>query len=367
MTTTPPLDGIKVLDFSELLPGPFFTQSLADLGASVIKVERPPHGDNARLLGAGGFEAVNRGKRSLLVNLKQEDAREELYALADEADILVETYRPGVMARLGMDAETVRARNPRLIYVSLTGYGQDGPWAHWPGHDINYLAAAGALALTGTDEDWPASNLGLPVADLCGSSSALSATLAALYQRRATGEGQYLDVSITDSVLHWMTARIGAFRSDGKSDLAAQRAVTVTKPAYGAFACRDGRHVTIAALEDHFWMRLVEAIDMGPFASADYARMPARKAAAEAINRQIASACRDRDADELLRDLVCHDIPAAPVVAPSDLHEVPQFAAREMWASDGELALPRFPVRLDGAHDAVGAPTLDDYRLNKDS
>jgi len=365
--TASPLDGIKVLDFSELLPGPFFTQSLADLGATVIKVERPPHGDNARLLGAGGFEAVNRGKRSLVVDLKQEDSRAELYALADDADIVVETYRPGVMTRLGMDAATLRARNPRLIYVSVTGYGQDGPWAHWPGHDINYLAAAGALALTGTEDEWPASNLGLPVADLCGASSALSATLAALYQRTATGEGQYLDVSITDAVLHWMTARIGAFRNDGKSDLASQRAVTVSKPAYGAFACNDGRHITIAALEDHFWIRLVQALDMGPFADTDYFKMSMRKTAADAINQHIASLCRERGADELLQDLTSRDIPAAPVLAPSDLHEVPQFSDRDMWTSEGELALPRFPVRLAGARDAVGAPTLDDYRQHKDS
>lgn len=367
MIAAAPLAGIKVLDFSELLPGPFVTQAFADLGAAVLKVERPPHGDNARLLGAGGFEAVNRGKRSLLVDLKDSTARADLLTLADEADIVVETYRPGVMKRLGMDAATLCARNPRLIYVSLTGYGQDGPWSQWPGHDINYLAAAGALALTGSDSDWPASNLGLPVADLCGASTALSATLAALYQRSVSGQGQHLDVSITDAVVHWMTARIGVFRNDGKRDLADQRAITVTKPAYGAFACRDGRHITIAALEDHFWRRLVDAIDLGPYSAPEFASIAARKSVGKEINSQIASACGQWDADALLAHLVASDIPAAPVVAPSDLHEVPQFAARGIWATPGELALPRFPVRLVGAHDAVGTPALGEYRLSKES
>ncbi|MFP5476993.1 MAG: CoA transferase, partial [Gammaproteobacteria bacterium] len=180
----PPLAGITVLDFSELLPGPFFTQMLAEMGAEVIKVERPPHGDNARRLGPGGFEAVNRGKKSVLLDLKDEAGRARAHALLAGADVLVESYRPGVMTRLGLDHASLQAAHPRLVYVSLSGYGQDGPWAQLPGHDINYLAAAGVMALSGEPGGPPAPGFGLPAADLCGAMYALSATLAALLQRQ---------------------------------------------------------------------------------------------------------------------------------------------------------------------------------------
>ena len=152
-TTRPPLADITVVDFSELLPGPFFTQALAEMGARVIKIERPPHGDNARRLGAGGFSAVNRGKESLLVDMKDEAQRAQVRQLVASADIVVESYRPGVMARLGMDFASLQATCPRLIYVSLSGYGQAGPWAKLPGHDINYLAAAGVGTLLIADDD----------------------------------------------------------------------------------------------------------------------------------------------------------------------------------------------------------------------
>src|SRR3990167_7800827 len=209
-TTRPPLADITVVDFSELLPGPFFTQALAEMGARVIKIERPPHGDNARRLGAGGFSAVNRGKESLLVDMKDEAQRAQVRQLVASADIVVESYRPGVLA------------------VSGEAGGQ------------------------------PALGVGLPVADLCGAMYALSSTLAALFQRESTGQGQHLDVALTDCALHWMNPRLGTYRESGAATLEAQREVTLVKPAYGAFACLDGRYLSIAALEDHFWQRLCQ-------------------------------------------------------------------------------------------------------------
>jgi CoA:oxalate CoA-transferase len=359
-----PLDGITVVDFSELLPGPFFTQSLAELGARVVKIERPPAGDNVRRMGPGVFEAVNRGKQSLLVDLKDEAQRAEVRALIGTADVVVESYRPGVMARLGLDAASLRAAFPRLVYVSLSGYGQEGPWADLPGHDINYLAAAGVLAVSGVPGGGPAQSFGLPVADLCGAMYALSSTLAALYQRGHTGQGQHLDVSLADCALHWMNPRVGAYREAGAHTLEAQREATLVKPAYGAFACRGGRHVSIAALEDHFWVRLCEALDLAPYGGDAFRAMKARKAVAGAINARIAEVLADRDADEVFGLLQRHDVPAAPVVAPSQVAALPQFTQRGKFEAGATLPVARYPVPMAGVRPgALGAaPALDSAR-----
>ncbi len=352
----PPLAGITVVDFSELLPGPFFTQSLAEMGARVVKIERPPHGDNARRLGAGGFAAVNRGKESLLVDMKDEAQRAQAHELVASADVVVESYRPGVMARLGMDFASLQSICPRLVYVSLSGYGQAGPWANLPGHDINYLAAAGVLAVSGEAGGQPALGVGLPIADLCGAMYALSSTLAALFQRENTGLGQHLDVSLADCALHWMNPRLGTYREGGAATLAAQREVTLVKPAYGAFACRDGHFLSIAALEDHFWKRLCEAVDLAPFDGEAYQLFKQRKPHAQAINQRIAEVVKDRDADALFELLRHHDVPVAPVVEPAQLVSLPQFATRAKFEAGDHMPLARFPVPLAGMTEGALGP-----------
>ncbi len=363
MTTTavlPPLHGITVVDFSELLPGPFLTQNLAEMGARIIKIERPPHGDNARHLGQGAFEAMNRGKQSLLVDLKDENQRDTVRELITSADVVVESYRPGVMARLGLDAASLCQAHPKLIYVSLSGYGQTGPWADLPGHDINYLAAAGVLAVSGTPDGPPAQSFGLPVADLCGTMYGLSATLAALFQRQTTGRGQYLDVALADCALHWMNPRLGAYRSAGAITLPAQREATLVKAAYGAFQCKDGRYVSIAALEDHFWKRLCTVMDLSPFDGAEYATHKSRKTVADAINLRIGQAMQHLDSQAAFELLCRHDVPAAPVVPPAELRTQPHFASRGKFAPGDDLPLVRFPVPLEGMGgvDLASAPRL---------
>lgn len=356
----PPLEGITVIDFSELLPGPFLTQNLAELGAQVIKIERPPRGDNARTLGAGAFEAVNRGKQSVLADLKDEGQRARVRDLIASADILVEAYRPGVMARLGLDAASLRKEFPRLIYVSLSGYGQTGPWADLPGHDINYLAAAGVLAVSGTPGGAPAQSFGLPVADLCGAMYAMSATLAALFQRQSTGQGQHLDVSLADCALHWMNPRLGAYRTSGATTLQEQRDSTLVKAAYGAFQCRDGNYLSIAALEDHFWKRLCAALDLAPFDAEGYGSHKARKAVADEINGRIAQVIRTMDSQEAFELLRQHDVPAAPVVTPMQLSTQLHFVSRGKFARGGAMPLVRFPVPMNGvtSADLHAAPAL---------
>lgn len=358
--TRPPLQGITVVDFSELLPGPFLTQNLAEMGARIIKIERPPHGDNARHLGQGAFEAVNRGKQSLLVDLKDEAQRAQVRELIASADVVIESYRPGVMARLGLDAASLCHAYPKLIYVSLSGYGQTGPWADLPGHDINYLAAAGVLAVSGQPDGAPAQSFGLPVADLCGTMYALSATLAALFQREATGRGQHLDVALADCALHWMNPRLGAYRSAGARTVQAQREATLVKAAYGAFRCKDGRYVSIAALEDHFWKRLCAALPLAPFDGPEYATHKARKAAADAINLRIGQAMQPLQSREAFELLCRHDVPSAPVVHPAELSSQAHFASRGKFATGDDMPWVRFPVAMEGmgGTELDGAPAL---------
>ena len=161
-----PLDGIRVVDFSELLPGPFLSQSLVEMGAEVIKIERAPHGDPLRRSSPGLFAMVNRGKSSVMLNLKAEADRERAHALITGADVMIEGFRPDVMARLGLDPAALVEQHPRLIVLSLSGYGQTGPMRKVPGHDLNYLALAGVTALCGRPDGPPEHTFGLPVADL---------------------------------------------------------------------------------------------------------------------------------------------------------------------------------------------------------
>ncbi|MBC7954969.1 MAG: CoA transferase [Cytophagales bacterium] len=346
-----PLSGVRVLDFSELLPGPFLTQSLVELGADVLKVERPPHGDTARRLAPALFEAVNRGKRCVRADLKNDEQRAQVRQLADEADVLVESYRPGVLARLGFDYEVLQQSNPRLIHVSLTGYGASGPRAHWPGHDINYLAASGSLALApeGGAPAYP-----LPVADLGGAVYALAAVNAALFQRERTGRGQRLDISLTDCMLHWMNTRLATFRHTGANEVVAQRRTVRTRPAYGVFTCRDGLQLSLGALEDHFWWALVESLRLDDWRDAAYRLYAGRMPQAEAINRSIAAALQGLDRAEAVGQLAAADVPVFELLAPYELASNEQFAVRGLFTDTTSGALCRFPVRMEGVRAPPG-------------
>lgn len=343
-----PLAGVRVLDFSELLPGPFLTQSMVELGADVLKAERPPHGDAARRMAPALFDAMNRGKRCFTADLKDDTQRAAVLALADEADVLVEAYRPGVLDRLGLGYDTLAARNPRLVYVSLTGYGATGPRAQWPGHDINYLAASGSLALT-SGSGTPA--FAVPVADLGGAVYALAAVNAALFQRERSGRGQRLDVSLTDCMLHWMNTRLVAFRHNGATDLAAQRRTVSARPGYGVFTCAEGEPLSVAALEDHFWKALVQALGLDVWQGDAFASYAKRMPHAQEINRDIGLALGGMPRAQAVSLLAEADVPVFEVLSPSELPDGEQFSARGLYTPTGSGALCRFPVRMEGVGD----------------
>ncbi len=358
--TAAPLDGIFILDFTELLPGPFLTQSLVEMGATVVKVERPPDGDRLRRAAPAVFASVNRGKTCQTLDLRLTQDRAAVHALIARADVLIEAYRPGVMARHGLDYDALRANYPGLIYLSLTGYGQTGPDAQLPGHDINYLAAAGALALSGSIGTPPQTGAGLPMADLCGSTYGLAALLAALYQRERTGLGQHLDVALTDSVAHWMNARLAPMRAAGL-DTSLARREALRRPAYGAFRCGDGRFISLAALEDHFWQRLVDTLTLTPYTDPIYLEGATRRAATVEINASLAAHFSTRDTDQVLTQLKNADVPVMEMIEPDHLANTPQFVARDLYVSTEAGPLCRFPVRLLG----MGAGTACDGKRDR--
>jgi len=261
-----PLEGMRVLDLTRLLPGPFCTLLLADMGADVIKVEDTDAGDYLRFtppLSSSGmsihFHTLNRNKRSIAIDLKRREGRELLLELATWADVLIEQFRPGVMERLELGYETIKEVNPSIIYCSLTGYGQDGPYRDVAGHDINYLGYAGVLDSTGAAEGPPVI-CGVQIADLGagGMFSAISILTAYIYMMK-TGEGQHLDVSMMDGSISWLTVNTGELFMTGKGPERGTQVLQGAFPCYNVYEAGDG-YMAVGALENKFWLRLCEIL-----------------------------------------------------------------------------------------------------------
>jgi crotonobetainyl-CoA:carnitine CoA-transferase CaiB-like acyl-CoA transferase len=318
---TGPLAGLRVVSLAEQYPGPYATLLMADMGAEVILVERPAGGDPARQF-PSFHESLNRGKRAVTIDLKDAAGREALRALVRSADVLLEGFRPGTMARLGFGFDDCARLNPALVYVSISGFGQTGPYRDRPAHDLSYQAIAGLMyrhARSGRAE--PAGDLA--VGDLSSAMFAAVGTLAALHERGRTGRGQHVDVSMTDGLVSWMTVMVGpTMNGEDPADIGAE-------PAYGTFRCADGRLLTLSvAHEDWFWRPLCQLLDMPDAAGLGH---EARVAGAGALRARIADAIGASPRDAWAHRLDAAAIPWGPV---NDLHEVaadPHFAARGMF------------------------------------
>lgn len=257
------LDGVRVLDLTRLLPGGFCTVLLADLGADVLKVEDTGMGDYVRWAPpfhegvedsakSALFLALNRGKRSIRIDLKQDAGREVLLRLVEEHDVVIEGFRPGVMDRLGVGYETMRERNPRIVYCAITGYGQTGPYTARSGHDLNYLGLIGMLDMSG-QAGGPPVQAASQIADIGGGGlMAAYAILAALREAERSGEGQLVDVSMADGALAWLSMAAASYLADGRVPGRGAESLTGGFVCYRPYACADG-HVTIGALEPKFW------------------------------------------------------------------------------------------------------------------
>ncbi|HEY1652206.1 MAG TPA: CoA transferase [Acidimicrobiales bacterium] len=330
------LSGLRVLDVSIWRPGPYATSLLVALGADVLKVE-PPGGDPMRQY-PGLFESINAGKRSVVLDLKDGDDRARALELVMEADALVEGFRPGVMARLGLDAETVRRANPAIVYCSISGYGQDDARASLPGHDVNYQAWAGALTPEGGSATMPQ----LPIADLAAGMSAAFGICAAVLGRQATGDGAHLDVSMTDVLATW-TGRTGGNEQNGDSDGGATSPAPV--PGYGLFATADDGQIALGVLsEQHFWSSLCGELGLGDVAGLSFEERSAR---GSEVQRAVAAAIAGRRRDELVDALTAVAVPVAPVLDRSGMLASAPF--------------PGFPIRLPLPEVSSAVPTLDQH------
>lgn len=259
-----PLHGVRVLDLTRLLPGPMCTLHLGDLGADVIKVEDTGAGDYAA---EAVRTLVNRNKRAIRIDLKQAAGVDVLLRLCEQADVLVEGFRPGVMERLGVGYATVARVNPRIVYCSLSGYGQTGPYRDAPGHDVNYSAFAGVADQMGSDSRALALS-NVPVADLLGGSmTAVMGILAALFDTARTGAGRHVDVAIADGLLAHAVVPLAALNTHGQTRPAGGDKLTGALPCYSMYATADGRFVAVGALEKKFWdsfCALIERADLKP-------------------------------------------------------------------------------------------------------
>lgn len=260
-----PLNGIRVLDLTRLLPGPVATMHLADLGADVVKIEDTGAGDYARGLGrrrdgdSVQFGLVNRNKRAMQLDLKQEAGREVFLRLARRADVIVEQFRPGVMAKLGVGYETVAAANRRIVYCSISGYGQDGPYAARAGHDINYIGYAGVGEQIGP-EGGPPVIPNFQIADLLGGALApVMGILAALIDARACGRGRYVDCAMTDATLAHAILPLVGLLEQGRTPARGTSMLSGGLPCYNVYRTSDGRYLAVGALERKFWERFCDA------------------------------------------------------------------------------------------------------------
>lgn len=298
------LDNVVVLDLTRLLPGATATACLAENGAEVIKIEQPGDGDYARTLAPEVFRATNAGKRSVSLNLKDPRARDLLLRLATKADVLIEGFRPGTMARLGLGYHALQAVNSRLIYASLTGYGQTGPYASLAGHDVNYLALGGVLGL----------NLpvipGIQIADLAaGAMQAVVRILLALLERARTGTGCYLDISMLAGVQSFLTVPLAAYRGTGREPQAGGEILSGRYACYNIYEASDGRWVAVGALEPKFWAELCRRIGCEDLVALQFAEGGMRGR----VKERVAAIFRTRTAQEWFDSLRDSDCCVTPV------------------------------------------------------
>lgn len=335
-----PLQGVQVLDLTRHLPGPLAAHLLADLGARVIKVEEPGLGDPIRQSpprreGRSALAALLlSGSESVTLDLKSSGARPVLEDLIARSDVLLEGFRPGTLARFGFAPDELRHRFPRLVICSLSGWGQDGPYAARAGHDLTYQALAGALAPTAA---MPA----LPLADLVGAWSVVAAVLAALVGRERSGQGSHIDASLYEAGLHANLVN-QAVETAGPQPVGRPLYLSGALPCYNLYRTGDGGWLALAALEPHFWLRFCNAAGRPDLVRLQYSDSGKAR---RRVERLLASRTRDEWMELCRRE----DVPAEPVLTAAEARATPQAQARGMM-SEGDDGLPRlaFPARFDG-------------------
>ena len=338
------LEGLKILDLTRLAPGPFATMLLGDMGADVLKVEDTGAGDYIRTTGephvkeSYTFLTLNRNKRSVCLNLKTEAGRGILKRLVRKYDVLIEQFRPGVMERLGVGFEALRRENPALIYCALTGYGQTGPMADEPGHDLNYLALSGVLDSIARPGEAPVIP-GVYIGDMTAGLWTVIAVLSAVYRRERTGEGEYVDLSIYESVLPLLNMYASAYFETGRAPEKKEK-----NAGYNIYETADGRYVTVAAAEPKFWARLCTMLGREDFIP----RLGDGPEGQAEMRETFAEIFRTKTRDEWTKLLYAQNAMYAPVLYLAEAFSSPQFTARGMeW---------RMQHPVEGGLRSIGSP-----------
>jgi len=359
------LEGIRIFDLSRMLPGPYCSMMLADLGAEVIKIEEPTSGDPTRrsppLIGgqSAPFAQVNRNKKSIAIDLKKSEGRDIFLKLASTADCVLEQFRPGVVDRLGINYATVAEVNPRIVYCSLTGFGQDGPHRERSGHDLNYLALSGVLGLT-TDERGKPVIPGVQVADLAGGMIAGFAILAALLAREKTGRGQYVDVSMFDVMLSMLPIP-AAHHFVGKTiPVGGKYVLSGAYPFYNVYQTSDEKFMTLGALEPKFWANFCKKIGRDDLIARQFDAGENRESLFDEV-RTIFNSKTQSEWIELMCDADCC---CEPVLSMAEAFEHAQTRAREMIRQGPSLTEQLgFSYKLSDTppREAIGAPALGEH------
>ncbi|MFI5995245.1 CaiB/BaiF CoA transferase family protein [Streptomyces sp. NPDC051362] len=361
VTGTPghgPLAGVRVVELAGIGPGPFAAMLLADLGADVVRVDRP---DGPGLAIDPAHDVTNRNKRSVIIDLKAESGPSRVLDLAERADILIEGYRPGVAERLGVGPEPCHARNPKLVYGRMTGWGQDGPLAHRAGHDVAYIALTGTLGMIGRPDEAPAVPANL-LGDYAGGSLYLVVgVLAALHHARESGAGQVVDAAIVDGTAHLSTMIHGMMAAGGWQDRRGANLLDGGCPYYGTYETADGGHMAVGPLEGRFYDTFVELLGVPELRPArkDLARWPE-------LRETVAARFKTRTRDEWTAVFDGSDACVAPVLSLREAPTHPHLAARGTFVDHGGITqpapAPRFsttPTSVRGGPALPGADTAD--------
>lgn len=353
MNRPAPLNGIRVLDLTRLLPGPVATLHLADLGAEVIKIEDPQVGDYARTLGKGTgedsayFRMINRNKLGLQLDLKKPEGVEIFMRLAREADVVVESFRPGVVDKLGIGYAAVKAINPKIAYCSISGYGQDGPYKDQAGHDINYLGYAGVLEQIGSEGGNPVIP-NFQIADLLGGAlTSVMGILAAVVEAQRTGEGRYIDVAMTDSVLAHSYFTLLRLADAGHSAPRGTDQLSGGLPCYATYRCADGKYMAVGALESKFWKACCAVLERPDWMARQWDA---------SLRSEMAALFDTRCRDDWAALFVTVDCCVTPILSPEEALANEQVCARQMVLNVDGLNQFAPPLKMSGYEFSIRQP-----------
>ncbi|HEY7954188.1 MAG TPA: CaiB/BaiF CoA-transferase family protein [Polyangia bacterium] len=348
-----PLTGLRVLDLSRLIPGPFCTLVLSDLGASIDKLEDPHVGDYLRMFPpikrgqSGRFNALNRDKRSICLDLKRPEGRALLLKLVPRYDVVVETFRPGVLDRLGVGFAALAEVNPKIVLCSISGYGQSGPLRDRAGHDLNYISLAGVLGMAGP-QDGPPPVQPVQLADVAGGALfGAVGILAALLAVRATGRGRHLDVSMCEGALAFLLPDLGNLDATGVAPKRGGELLNGGAACYGVYRTKDGRFLSVGALEPKFYSAFNQAIGR----PCDHSELVGGPKEQARVRGEIQAILETRTRDEWEEIFAGYDACVEPVLAPDELQRHPQHAARGLFFELDGLTQVRTPFgRAEGHH-----------------